>query len=337
MSAAFLDLLRARTGKRVPLAELRQGWLAAHPEQVQHPERDELMLAALSSLAGEGHLTLPAAGSFETIGAHRMPKFVTLSAGESGSPAIDWSAMAWLPAMGFWPQLTTSEKQTAYAINEWFRRRPGPWMSVPLRERALEIFGDEKFLDLKVRNDALFAGRLPLSAIGAFQVSPPLPHRIADAPGQPAVIVENHHTFWSLGEWNISAKRYSTVIYGAGYAVSSTARALEEVIREARGTEVLYFGDLDPAGIAIPLKLEAAGLGAVRPELALYALALAHGRRRDGVKRVLDDVATLRHWVPSLASKVEAMWAEGQWLPQEGVGIELLNRRGTELLCTSPT
>ncbi|ENO84685.1 Wadjet anti-phage system protein JetD domain-containing protein [Thauera linaloolentis] len=332
MNESFLNQLRAHPRKRVTLAELRQAWLSVHPEQVQHPERDALMLETLIAYAEQGHLALPAANSFERLGHPRMPKFVTLIACGQRTPAIDWAALPWLPELGFWPLLTNSEKHAAFAINEWMRRPKGRRLFVPLRERALEIFGDEKFLDLRVRNDALFAGKLPLSALGAFLVSPPLPHRKADAPGRPVVIVENHHTYWSLGEWNVRAKRYATVIYGAGYAVSSTSRALDEVLREVQGTSVLYFGDLDPEGVAIPLRIQSAGAGEICPDVDLYQLALAHGRRRDGVHRVFDDVPTLRRWLPSLVSEVEAMWIEGQWIPQEGIGTELLHERGDQLL-----
>jgi hypothetical protein len=324
VSEALIEILRARSKKRVTLAELRQAWMNLHPEQLQHPERDALMLDGLKLLAEQGHVALPASNSFEKVGNPRMPKFVTLIGGDEPSVVKDWTAVPWLPTLGFWPRLTNSERHTALAINEWMLRRRGNFMIVPLRERALEIFGDEKFLDLKVRNEALFSGRLPLSAIGAFLVAPPLPHRKADAPGRPVVIVENHHTYWSLGEWNMAAKRYATVIYGAGHAVSATSRALDEVLREVRGTSVLYFGDLDPEGVLIPLRILEAGVGDIKPDVALYGLALAHGRRRGGVVRSADDASRVSRWLPSMSARLESLWDAGQWVPQEGVGTELL-------------
>lgn len=332
MSDAFLNQLKAHPRKRMRLVELRQSWLNVYPEQVQHPERDGLMLEALKSMAAAGQVALPSSSSFERVGRPPMPKFVTITVDEQRDPPSEWGQLPWLPALGFWPRLTTSEKQAAFAINEWMRRRKSDFMLVPLKERSLEIFGDEKFLDLRVRDDALFSGRLPLSTIGAFMVAPPLPHRKAEAPGRPVVIVENHHTYWSLGEWNIGAKRYAAVIYGAGHAVSSTGRALDEVLREVQGVGVLYFGDLDPAGVGIPVRLRNDGASEIRPDLPLYELALAHGRRRDGVHLTPDDVVTLRSWLPSLTTEVETMWRGGQWLPQEGVGTELLRKHGDSLL-----
>jgi len=332
VSAGFLNQLRARPRKRVNLVELRQAWLSLHPEQVQHPGRDSLMLDTLKEMSEQGVLALPADSSFEKLGTPRMPKFITLVSEGARAAPPDWAVLPWLPSFGFWTLLTNSERQAAFAINEWLRRRNGEFVPVPLKERALDIFGDEKFLDQRVRNDALFSGRLPLSAIGAFLVSPPLPYRKAEAHGRPVVIVENHHTYWSLGEWNVTARRYAAVIYGAGYAVSSTSRALDEVLREVQGTSVLYFGDLDPDGFAIPLRMKGAGVEQISPDLELYSLALAQGRRRDGVHRVLDDLATLRQWLPSLAPDIEAMWKEGLWIPQESVGTELLRSNAARSL-----
>jgi hypothetical protein len=59
---------------------------------------------------------------------------------------------------------------------------------------------------------------------------------------------------------------------------------------------------------------------------------LAYGRRRDGAHRVFDGVSTLHRWLPSLASEIEAMWMEGQWITQEGVSTELLHEQGDRLL-----
>lgn len=331
MNALFLERLRAHRRRRVALDVLRQAWLGVHPEQVQHPERDALMLEALAQLAEEGHITLPAAGSFQKFGNPRMPMFVTTS--ETVVAAVkNWSETSWLPALGFWPLLANSERQAAAAINDWMLRRRGTAvMDVPLRERALEIFGDEKFLDLRVRNGALFSGRLPLSAIGAFQVAPPLPNRPADAPGRPVVIVENHHTYWSLAEWNVKAKRYASVIYGAGHAVASTSRALDEVLREVQGTSVLYFGDLDPEGVRIPLRLRASGISSIEPDLELYDLALNFGLRKTGVGPSPDAIDCLSRWIPTMAEAVKSVWDDGFRIPQESVGTELLHAQTLRL------
>ncbi|MBY4833601.1 Wadjet anti-phage system protein JetD domain-containing protein [Burkholderia dolosa] len=324
MTDGFLQAFRTGRRKRVLLADLRRHWLDAHPEQLQHPERDALLLAALRELEAQGRLALPARGSFEQLGNPPMPKFVTLLDQGEVLPSEDWSRISWLPELGFWTDLTTSELVTAKAINEWLLRRRGKFLQVPLRERSLEIFGDEKYLDLRVRQDALFSGRLPLASIGAFLVPHPLPYRAANAPGRSVLVVENHHTYWSLAEWNMHIRRYAAVVYGAGKAFCSSGPALQEAIRECRADGALYFGDLDPAGISIPLRFNDANGVTVLPAVDLYRFAVSHGKRRAPVARASNDENDARRWLPELCEQICSLWDSGYWIPQESLGTEQL-------------
>jgi hypothetical protein len=321
---AFINTLRTSHRKRVTLANLRRYWLDAHPEQLQHPERDVLLLDALRDLEARGNLILPARGSFEQFGNPPMPKFVTVVMQADISPSHDWSGISWLPELGFWTDLTASELFTAKAINDWLLHRRGKFLMVPLRERSLEVFGDEKYLDSRVRENALFSGRLPIASIGAFRVPHPLPYRTADAPDQPVLVVENHHTYWSLAEWNMQVRRYAAVAYGAGKAFCSNGPALQEVIRECRGNGTLYFGDIDPEGILIPFRFNEANGAIVRPAIDLYRFVLDHGRRRSPVIRVPGDEEGTQQWLPELMDQICALWASNRWIPQESLGTEQL-------------
>ncbi len=322
MSEVFLQTLRTGRRKRVTLVDLRRHWLDANPEQLQHPERDTLLLAALKMLEAQGSLVLPARGSFEQYGNPPMPMFVTLVNTAEVLPRCDWSGISWLPELGFWTNLSTSELVTAKAINDWLLRRQGKFLKVPLRERSLEIFGDEKYLDLRVRENSLFSGRLPLGSIGAFLVQHPLPYRLADAPGQPVLVVENHHTYWSLAEWNVQVRRYAAVVYGAGKAFCSSGPALQEVIRECRGNGALYFGDVDPAGILIPLWFNETNDPLVSPAIDLYRFVLDRGSRRSPVIRVSGDEEGTQRWLPELTDRICTLWTSDSWIPQESLGTE---------------
>lgn len=324
MSELFLKVLRSGCRKRVTLANLRRHWLDSNPEQLQHPERDALLLAALKKLEAEGELSLPAHGSFEQLGSPPMPKFVTLVTRSDAQPPDDWSGVSWLPELGFWTDLSASEMVTAKAINDWLLRRGGKFLRVPLRERSLEIFGDEKYLDPRVRDNALFSGRLPLDVIGAFVVPHPLPYRAANAPGKPLLVVENHHTYWSLAEWNLQVRRYAAIVYGAGKAVGSNRQALREVIRECRGDGALYFGDLDPTGIMIPFRFHASGELPLHPATDFYQFILERGKQRRGVTRVAEDETAVKRWLPQLGEQICALWAADYWIPQESLGTEQL-------------
>lgn len=324
MSEVFLQTLRTGRRKRIALADLRRHWLDANPEQLQHPERDALLLIALRELEAQGNVVLPARGSFEQFGSPPMPKFVTVVNYSEMQSSDDWSRVSWLPELGFWTDLTETELVTAKAINDWLLRRRGKFLTVPLRERSLEIFGDEKYLDLRVRENALFSGRLPLASIGAFLVPHPLPYRAADAPGQPVLIVENHHTYWSLAEWNIRVRRYAAIIYGAGKVFYSSRPALEEAMRECRADGAQYFGDLDPAGISIPLRFNEVNGTLIFPAIDLYQFALECGCQRSPVLRMTGDEKAAHRWLPELSEQICALWASDHWIPQESLGTEQL-------------
>lgn len=150
---AFAQMLLASARLRVPLDELRRLWLLTHPEQIQHPERDRLMLDALSELAEQKIITLPSPRSF-VPGRPPLPRFVRLA--RPAHPARDnshWAELAWRPELGFWTELSPRELETAEKINAWLIRRHGTFGLVPVRERSLEIFHDEKYLDQRIREN----------------------------------------------------------------------------------------------------------------------------------------------------------------------------------------
>lgn len=328
MSVSFFEALRSSRKKRIELLRLRSLWIEHHPELQQHPNRDKLLMEALQAGNEHGVLKLPSSRRFERIGNPAMPMFITVVNETISVMKTDWSAVSWMPELGFWMNLTEGEKVTARVINGWLINRKGRFMIVPLRERSLEMFGDEKYLDGRVRSNALFGGRLALSAIGARKVDSPLPYRQqSGVPGRPVLITENHHTFFSLGEWNAKAHRYAAVVYGSGNAITSSGTALDEVIREVEGAGAAYFGDLDPEGVAIPLRYNLSHETQLHPAIWLYQKLLSIGRHRPMSSLYSGDSMAVTSWVPELAKEIHGLWSEGMCLPQEGIGLEQLFNR----------
>ncbi|NMM12411.1 MAG: hypothetical protein HHJ17_02550 [Rhodoferax sp.] len=324
----FLRQLQASPVKRVSLDEVKRAYYAIYPEMLNSPDRQARLLQALQDLEGRGHLSLPAVGSWERMGSPPLPKWVSLAREKPRADAPDYSDVTWVPELGFWPKLKPIQLADAKAINDFLLRRRDSLTPVPIKERSLEIFGDEKRLEALRTGTTLFTGRLPISAIGAFVVPPPLPYRPAPAPGKPVLVVENHNSFWSFGEWNQTALRYSAVVYGSGEAFRSTGQALNQVLLEVGGDGAEYLGDLDPKGVGIPLDFnrenDAPGLQ-VHPAQDLYRWLLAHGRTREkpACRGVAADSATA--WLgPELGETLTELWAQGLWIPQEALGFEQL-------------
>lgn len=329
MSDAFLEALRSRIRKRISLDDVRRAFFAAHPEVLSNPGRNVLLLERLRALEEAGALVLPATGSWERVGNPPLPTWVQVTSDSNLGPGADYAAVPWVPELGFWPELKPAALEAALAINEFLLRRRTTLTRVPIKERSLQIFGDEKRLDaLRGSGHSLFGGRLGLATLGAFVVQPPLAYRSAEAPGRPVLVVENHNTYWSFGEWNQQAKQYAAVVYGSGTAFQGCGDALEQVLREVRGVGALYLGDLDPAGVRIPMEFNrtrAEACTTVTPTLELYRWLLENGRRRPLEERQERAGNLARNWLGAeLGDELAALWDAGQWVPQESLGFERL-------------
>jgi hypothetical protein len=325
----FLELLQKGARKRIPLAELRQHYFSLYPDVQNSPDRGARLLEALRQLETIGALSLPAAGSWEKLGVPPLPQWVLLRRDSKAVPNKELANVSWVPELGFWPDLRPGQLATLRPINDFLLRRRGSFTVVPIKERSLEIYGDEKRLDTMCIGDSLFGGRLHLNVLGCFRVPQPLPYRIADAPEKPVLVVENHNSFWSFGEWNQQAKYYAAVVYGSGEAFRLTGRALQEVLHQVTGNGVEYLGDLDPKGVRIPSEFNRsseAGSPQVRPAVNFYQWLLANGVRRHRPDCALFDTASVEEWCGAeLASQICQLWQSEHWIPQESLGFERLS------------
>ena len=203
---------------------------------------------------------------------------------------------------------------------------------VPIKERSLQIFGDEKRLD-ELLSSALFRPErlnekrdLRCEVIGvplAWKRGPSV------ASTQPLMVIENAATWHSYCRWNAERNLFSGVVYGDGNRFADGIRYLPDIFDELGGPRrILYFGDLDPQGLRIPQeasnRLHAAGLPPVEPHVWSYRhlLVLGNGRRQP----CDDDSAssTLCDWLGDCAEPVRQIFAAGNRLAQEHAGWEFL-------------
>jgi hypothetical protein len=138
------------------------------------------------------------------------------------------------------------------AIDEFLKRGRPQSVAVPIKERSLEIFGDEKRLDELYRGSALFApGRLRLDQLSCFVVPEPLPWARGADTSKPVLVLENVATWDSYRRWNEQHAFFSGVVYGeelngqAGEALSLPDLAAQAQRRPAPGPQQL----LDQPGV----------------------------------------------------------------------------------------
>jgi hypothetical protein len=204
---------------------------------------------------------------------------------------------------------------------------------VPIKERSLEIFGDEKRLDQLRAGRTNLYGQLSLAALGCRICPIPLPFEAGplSARGQPVLILENNDSWASFSLWNRRAARYAAVAYaggGHGKSIAYDENFIDELLERFESTKLLYFGDIDPAGLHIAsgaaerrAKRQALPL---QPADRLYGWLLAHGTRtpiQSGQRGKFTDVA----WLPEeLRGRVEALFLQRLRIPQESLGTRVL-------------
>lgn len=334
----FLDALLAEAGnrRRIERIAVWRAFRAAHPVEALAGDARERLAARLVALARDGAVELPAerGAGWDRSARPPLPEWVRLPKAAEGPAAFDPLAVHWAPELGFVPALPRIDHpDDLLAIQAFFasggRERP----VIPMRERSVQIFGDEKRLDRLVNTPLFSEGRLTLAMLRCFAMAPPLVYEDgpAEARGRPVLVIENHHTWWSFCRWNAREGAYAAVVYGAGGGFGRDAVAfLAERCRVVGAPGAVYFGDLDRDGLVIPSRAATSFAPAhglrLEPALRWYRLLLARASNaRLPTGPALDEEGV--EWLPtSIQDEVRSHFQAGRRIPQELVGTEELAR-----------
>ena len=245
---------------------------------------------------------------------------------------IDPSKIDWVDELSFCKNTTrVRELVLALQINNFLKKRGQTMLPVPIKERSLQIFGDEKMLDGMVIDGWLFNGNLKLASIGAFELAKPITFQSSGVLGKPILAIENYHTYWSFCKWNARSKEYSAIVLGSGNNFQSDARPIDILMAEINADGIEYFGDLDAAGLSIPVAFNFRRnweKQRAMPAKRFYEWLLFHG-----IRRIAKSVPTAKQrtellpWLDSfvLESGMTQLFATNQWIPQENLGTEALH------------
>lgn len=331
LAAALARTVADAARVRVPVETLRQAALAADLSLHGSPDARRRLLAAITEIADAGHVTLPAAGGtgWEPVPRPALPRWVSRpTAAKASAPAaasVSWhAALSWVPAFLTAERPSAGERALLRAINT-FLGAGGSTIVVPLRERSVQLTGDEKALDTLSRGRLFAPGRLTLQLLAARRTSPPLArHEVGTGPV--TLLVENWSTYESLAAVLPADGDVGIVVYSAGNSVGAVLTALADEPPAA----LAYFGDLDVRGLEMPAAADGLtaelGLPRLVPAATLYRLLLNHGRR--ATAETVPDAARVRRavdWLPSaLRPAVRQVLDLGDRMAQEAVGLELL-------------
>jgi hypothetical protein len=312
---------------RIQLAELWRILDDADPATRTSSTRRLILADTLTELASAGVFTLPAAASWDRIEKPHLPRFVTVStARPSDEPS---RRVIWHPALAWVVDTRIAPTHRGYLeqINTWLHRHRDDTV-VPLRERSLEIFGNEKVLDRLVLSTLFAPGRLSLALLKARRVAPRLTTETVGV-GTTLLVVENSDTFDSLVHvLAANPGRVGLVGWGAGGAFEASVLSVPRLGPHLR--EIRYFGDLDARGLQIPGNAAALAsserIPAVCPATGLYEALLTHGQPQAGQPKLAPATARkLTDWLPAdMRDVAQLHLTGGTRLAQEAIGLTLL-------------
>ena len=249
--------------------------------------------------------------------------------------ASEWEKIqvhAWPPSLAFLKNVRLNVPYADLVLLENFLRTDiSRSAEIPIKERSLQIFGDEKRLD-SLRDSALFAeGRLPWATLKCYTVVEPLGWERGPANTGKVIVLENSATWDSYKRWNKQAKEFSAVIYGQGNCFIDRVNFLPEIFHELGSSQtVYYFGDLDVAGLKIPQranrKRKADFVPQIQAHLPSYKLLLTCTALKMPYQP--QDLAEEEDfaWLEELAEEAWNALGNQYRLAQECVGWELLSK-----------
>jgi hypothetical protein len=289
------------------------------------------VLAALTDLAEAGVVTLSKATLDSDV--PPLPKFVTRRAepARSRAPvaAVVWHLeLSWVDDLDRAGELGVAERRFLTAVNAWLPRRRG--VVVPMRERSLEIFSDEKELERWVLGPLFGPGRLSVEELDCFPCWPPVEQTVLGDGDW--LVIENYTTYVSVSRRAADLGFTGRIVWGSGNQVGTRLSALATT-GATRPARCWYFGDVDAGGFRVArlavARAAELGLGQVMPARGLYGLAVRHGIRREVGRGSGETVEWARCWLGGeLGERAAEILRAGERIVQEHVGTEVLGETG---------
>lgn len=341
LAAELASVIQLSKGKRIAAEELFTAASKFDPGMVGDATARARLRDALSELQAVGWITLPTVTSRTGWDTRVMPPIpvwvmrVDATDPKPGKP----TPRVWPSALEAAGQVATraNEYQILDRIAAWMRDNPAPVL-VPVEERSLELFDNEKALDAYLKTRLFTSGALTLSLLGCF--IPPLPFVSQHVSGVGTcllLVVENLATYNSVLEVvrGLDPASRPDLHIGWGYGGAFAQSILSIPMLDPAPQKTFYFGDLDLAGLQIAANAAAqatlAGLPALRPATSCYEFLLngpKHWRRADQSNRHANpDYDAACRWLPhSLRGQTSDLLLAQQRVPQERLGKEALRR-----------
>lgn len=341
LTAELARLTASSRTKRVSVDDLFAASERLDPRSVGDPDGRTRLLSSLGELEAAGLVTLPAERSrsgWDNRSTPPVPLWI-LRNDPVETPPIQAAPRVWPKALEAAAMLATrrDELQLLERIATWLRDCPEPDL-VPVQERSLELFDDEKALDSYLKTRLFKSQTLTLKLLSCY--APPLPFVSQHVPGggpTSLLVVENLATYTlfltALRERPQNSRPDMHIGWGHGMAFVQSALSIE--LLDPAPVASWYFGDLDYAGLTVAtLAAEQIGgtsLPRLRPATACYEFLLdgpQAWRRSDASSRKNAGlVDAIEQWVDvGLRARITELLAARLRIAQERLGLTTARR-----------
>ncbi len=324
--ARFVARLRQLGRRRLDQSALWSALVAIDRAASVAPDRRQRLRSLLDAAEAAGAL-VATRGRPDRSADPELPRSITLAPTTSRA-VLPRRGAVWPPELAFAAslELREDERRLLDEVRAFLRDLRPDEPVVPIRERSIELTGDEKRLEQYLDGRLFAPGKLSLELLRCKLVHPPFVWReVGD--GSTLLVVENHQTFDTLARLIAPDEGIALLAYGCGNQFTASVGFVAELPR--RVERILYYGDLDLEGLRIPARAsiaaQAAGLPAVEPAAGLYRALLELGRRGAGRRASAGEVRAATEWLSlDLRESVCALLERGERLAQEGLGFSRL-------------
>ncbi|MHA1401938.1 MAG: Wadjet anti-phage system protein JetD domain-containing protein [Candidatus Heimdallarchaeaceae archaeon] len=333
----FLRTLKKTSNnkKKIPEEKIITVFAKVFPEiYYDSTEWNEKLIDVLKELEKEGAIKLPKGKEHWNIRTKPcLPKWILILEIKQEQKSKVWRECPWHPELSWITRLKhlTEERMKDYMkLNEYFKNnKVEEREKLPIKERSMEIFGEEKKLD-ELFSLETFDRNMTVEKLGCYRTIEPFPVKIScSTENHRAIIIENRDTFDSFWKSNesLSPPPYRYVIYGCGKAIEERIFWINELDPEV--TEIEYFGDLDPEGVNIPKRanrrlIESHYSQRIRMALPFYLKIIEIHKRRSTLN--VDDENEKIMEILLFLPKTERKYVQHLFSQNKRISQELLNK-----------
>jgi hypothetical protein len=330
--AAFVDGYRQQ---QVPLADLWAHAVDVEPEFALASRNRVLLADAIAELVAAGVVVSPKdPKAWDVRREPALPAWVKRPppVPRAAVPARVWPAVL-EPAAAL--ARNSRDLEMLERIARWLRDAAEAF-PVPLEERSLEIFGDEKRL-ASLRSHRFFTtGAITLGLLACHPTPLPLASQHVTGTGPTSLLVaENNATFFSFLTVARSLPPRGRPDLHVAWGMGKQFPVSVEGVRllDPPPEHLRYFGDLDRAGLQVAVAAAAAAerleLPPLRPAEALYREMLPVTAGADRSNAGAGEVGPLVAWFadPELRSFAAGLLRRRKRVAQESVGLAVLRGR----------